>query len=407
LLHLLPATLLVAGMAVAHAETPQLAEQVIKDGVAKLNLKSMPNDVRDYLRTSLEDPATLNKVLASYLEKDSGLAFLKDVNFRFKAFEPRDPSGQTSIGFSYDYSKSVVDGEWGGGCGASCARGYDFSFSARGNVAFDSGRNPDDFLETSLSVTLFQSTGGVSRELSAEGKQRYGQLALKAAQAKSEQELESVYADILHLIADTFSNQYYVDIAGDFSLESNQSFTARQYAYGARFGLDIKGWERSGAMRWSDTSRMAKLNILDYPFALLRLFTGYDTCHDGVLTCFVPRGTSWPTVAVTLAQIKPDAGDPRAALGDSTDYNRSTVEISFKTPIARSARQPLFFSANYRYYRELDAHAAVQAAGFDRYHHTTLVIGSVTGPFISYTNGRLPLDATNDKVFEAGYQIHF
>ncbi len=396
----------VLAAAVAHAEVPEDAETAIHGGVARLKLESLSNGVRDYLRKSLEDPARLNKVLDSYLQKDSGLAFLKDVNFRFKAFEPRDPAGQASIGFSYDYAKSVASGEWGDGCGATCARGYDFSFSARGNVAFDPDRNPDDFLETRLSFSVFQSIGGISRELSADGQKQYNDLVLQAAQARSEQELEKTYAEILRLIAAAFSNQYYVDLSGDFSLESNQSFSAKQYVYGARVGVDVKGWAQSGAKQWGETSLLARLNVFDYPFALVRLFTGYDGCQGG-LACFVPRGTHWPTVAVALAQVKPEAGDPRAAAGDTSDYDRLAGEISFKTPIARMSGEKVFFSANHRLYRELKAIDAVRAAGLDHYRYTAFVIGGIAGPYVSYTNGRLPLDARNDQVFELGYQSHF
>lgn len=402
----LVAAVAVLAAAIARAEIPEDAERAIKGGVAKLKLETLSNGARDYLRKSLEDPARLNKVLDSYLEKDSGLAFLKDVNFRFKVFEPRDPAGQASIGFNYDYAKSMVNGEWGDGCGMTCARGHDFSFSAKGNVAFDPDRNPDDFLETKLSFTVFQSIGGISRELSADGKDQYNKLTLQAAQAKSEQELEKIYAEILRLIADTFSDQYYVDLSGDFSLESNQSFSAKQYVYGARVGVDVKGWARSGAKQWSETSLLAKLNVFDYPFALVRMFTGYDSCKGG-MACFVPRGTNWPTAAITLAQVKPEEGDLRSAAGDTSDYARLAGEISFKTPIARMSGEKVFFSANHRLYQELNAINAVRVAGLDHYRYTTLVIGGIAGPYVSYTNGRLPLDARNDKVFELGYQSHF
>ena len=400
------AGILLFSFATAGAETPETAEKTVRSGTAKPNLKSLSNDVREYLRKSLEDPAKLNKVLDSYLAKDSGLAFLKDINFRFKAFEAREPNTQTSIGFSYDYGKSILNGEWGQGCGDTCARGYDFNFSARGNVAFDPDRNPDDFLETRLSLSLFQSLGGIAKELSAEGKQQYNELTLKAAQAKDERELENVYADILRLIAGTFSNQYYVDLSGDFALESNQSFSAKQYAYGLRLGLDVKGWERSNAERWNETSWLAKLNLIDYPFALLRMLTGYEKCKGGA-SCFLPRATHWPTVSIALARITPEDNDPRLAVGETSDYDRLAGEVSFKTPIARIAGEKIFFSANHRLYQELNASTALRASGLDHYRYTTLAIGAVTGPYVSYTDGRLPLDARNDQVFELGYQSHF
>ena len=389
----------------AGAETAETAKKTVRAGTAKLNLESLSNEVRDYLRKSLEDPANLNKVLDSYLAKDSGLAFLKDINFRFKAFEARDPGSQTSIGFSYDYGKSILDGEWGQGCGDSCARGYDLNFSARGNVAFNADRNPDDFLETKLSLSLFQSLGGVAK-LSGAASDRYNELVIKAAQAKNERELENVYADIMRLIVGTFSNQYYVDLSGDFALESNQSFSAKQYVYGLRLGLDVKGWERSNADHWNETSWLAKLNLFDYPFALLRMLTGYERCKSDSF-CFLPRATHLPTLGIALARINPEDNDPRLAVGETSDYDRLAGEISFKTPIARIAGDKIFFSANHRLYRELNASVTLRASGLDHHRYTTLAIGAVTGPYVSYTNGRLPLDARNDQVFELGYQSHF
>lgn len=367
---------------------------VLAQGLAIPNVVARTDDNIETLRNALESPETKSRLLNTYLVGDHGWQFLRDVNFKFKAFEA-DAANEAALGFSYDYQKSLQDYELK--CSAKfCAQGLDLSLSAMGNVAFDSERNPNDFLETALSFAFFRSIGGVS-EASAAISQSVRELRAAFIAAETEDEEEAAIHKLEELVRPTLTDQFYWEAAGDVSLESDQKFDSKQLVYGVHALFEVKGW--------SDDSAFAKFNILDYPFAALRALTGYETCSGGS-ACFVPRGTSVPTLLVGLARVSPEDEDPRALAGDTSDFDRMRFEASFRTPIARVGDDRLYVSANYRYYKELDASPAVRGLGLDSFDYYTVVLGGSEGIYVSFTEGQLPLDVASDRVFELGYQFH-
>ena len=78
-----------------------------------------------------------------------------------------------------------------------------------------------------------------------------------------------------------------------------------------------------------------------------------------------------------------------------------------RTPVARWEGDPIFFSANYRIYKEINAIAAVKNADLASFDYFVATLGPTDGAFISYTTGKLPLDATNDHVYMIGFKTHF
>jgi hypothetical protein len=48
----------------------------------------------------------------------------------------------------------------------------------------------------------------------------------------------------------------------------------------------------------------------------------------------------------------------------------------------------------------------VKSLGLDDFSFYTIVLGGSQGVYVSYSDGRLPLDAASDQVFELGYQFH-
>ena len=368
---------------------------VLMQGLAVPDVVARTDDNIEALRNSLESPQTQSRLLNTYLTGDHGWQFLRDVNFKFKAFEA-DAANEAALGFSYDYQKSLQD--FALECSAKfCTQGLDLSLSAIGNVAFDSERNPNDFLETALSFAFFRSVGGVS-ELSDAIRQRVRELQAAFISAETEEEEEAAIGKLQDLVRPTLTDQFYWEAAGDVSLESDQKFDSKQLVYGVHALFEVKGW--------SDDSAFAKFNILDYPFAALRALTGYESCGGGGSACFVPRGTSVPTVLLGLARVSPEDDDPRAVAGDTSDYDRMRFEASFRTPIARLGEDRLYISANYRYYKELDASAGVRSLGLDSFDYLTVVLGGSEGIYVSYTEGQLPLDVASDRVFELGYQFN-
>jgi hypothetical protein len=368
---------------------------VLAQGLAIPGIVTRSDETIEILRNVLESPQTESRLLNTYLEGDHGWQFLRDVNFKFKAFEA-DAADDAALGFSYDYQKSVQSHALA--CSAkACAQGLDLSLSAVGNVAFDSERNPNDFLETALSFAFFRSVGGVS-QLSDRAFTQVQQLRAAFVAAKTADSEEAIIRQLQELVRPALTDQFYWEAASDISLESDQNFDRKQLVYGVHALLEVKGW--------SDDSAFAKFNLLDYPFAALRAFTGYESCSGGGSACFVPRGTSLPTVLVGIARVSPQDNDPRALVGEAADFDRLRIEASFRTPIARAGEDRLYISANYRYYKELDASAAVRSLGLDSFDYYTVVLGGSEGVYVSYTEGKLPLDVISDRVFELGYQFN-
>lgn len=343
----------------------------------------------------LESPETLNKVLLTHLDKSHGWQFLKDINFQFKAFESSD-NDDTGLGFSYDYDKSFIGHDLE--CRAEgCVRGLDLSFSAVGNVAFDRDINPRDFLETKLNLAFFQSRGGVQRggaELQSsidEAVERFFDPSI------TDEEADEVGEEVVAQVRQTLTPQFYFSVAGDFSLESDQRFDVTQTVWSLRGAVDYKDW--------SNRTAWTTYNVFDYPAAAIRAATGFDGCGSPSGTCFTPRGSSWPTLVVGIGQVSPSGDDPRALVGDTSDFTRFDAEISYRSPLAQIGDDNVYLSANWRYYGELDASQAVRDADLDKFSLLTLAIGRTQGVFVSYSDGRLPFAFADDQVFELGFKF--
>lgn len=352
------------------------------------------SDVKNALKETLDNPETQSSLLNKYFTADPSWQFLKDIQFKFKAFDV-DGSDDSALGYSYAYDKTIADKELN--CrAAGCARGLDFSLSATGNVAFDSDTNPNDFLKSTASFGFFQSRGAAPqyRDQAHEDEVFANLIALEDefVEAESEEE-EEVIQEIVGLVRPILSDQFYFEIAGDASLESNQRFTEKQWAYGVHGVLEVKSWQID--------SGLSRLNFFDYPFAAIRALSNYEDCG----ACFRPRGTSWPSLLVGLDRVSPQDMDPRALAGDKSDFDRLRVEASFRTPIARIQNNRIYAALNYRYYEELSASTTTEAADLDSFDYFTLTIGGSEGIYVSFTNGKLPLDATDDKVYELGFQF--
>jgi len=360
------------------------------------SFRKSAEDTLDVVRSTLESPETQSRLLNEFIDGDHGWQFLKDVNFKVKTFES-DNGGEAALGFSYDYSKSMQSHDLR--CSRkACTRALDLQLSANGNVAAEAELNPNNFLETQLSFAWFQSTGGVT-EVSDATRAQFKKLQKEFIDAEGDSEEEELAVrNIENLVRPLLSDQFYWEIAGDAAFESDQEFEAKQWTYGVHTVFEVKGW--------NDASALAKFNVLDYPFAALRALTGYETCADGGSSCFKPRGTAWPSVLVGLDRISGAENAPRELAGETGDYDRLRLEASFRTPIARYGDDRLFISVNYRYYEELDAPASVQTADLDSFEFFTVVLGGEDGIYVSYTDGRLPLDLVDDQVFELGYQFH-
>jgi hypothetical protein len=358
----------------------------------------------------LQDPATLNRVLKEVTESNPESNLLSNLHLEFKTFETPDASGATSahLGLAYQYDKSVFTSPIGQDCGDACVQALNLRFTAQGNVAFESETNPADFLEEHLTFGWFRSSGG-ARRLSTEAQDRYNELSLQAAQVPAGREADLVAIDrqVAQLLAGNLTNQFAYEFDADVSLESDQRFRQKHWVYGARAAFDFRAWGSLHASSWQTTPTSAKLNLFDYPFALLRRLTGYTKCSavgNSVGGCFVPLGTSWPTVSVVVAQVQPGSSESRTQIAGDDSYTRIATEVSFKTPIAKWESKPVYISANWRRYDEFSAPTAVRDADLASFEYFVATVGPQRGLFASYASGRLPFDRNGDQVYELGFR---
>jgi hypothetical protein len=190
--------------------------------------------------------------------------------------------------------------------------------------------------------------------------------------------------EVTRIFQEYMTSQFYLDFGLRGGLEANQNFTRKQYVFGGKLGIDFKPWG-SGY-----------LNIFDWPFAAVRLLTGYDEELQ-------PRGSSFPTLFFGVDQVVPSGNDYRTVIGDSANFFRMRAEIAFRTVINRTSR----FEANFRYYKEIGAEDVIRKAGLDEHLYFVAVITAESGLFISYTNGKLPFDLSESQVYSLGFEYNF
>src|SRR5262249_51933668 len=148
-------------------------------------------------------------------------------------------------------------------------------------------QNPDDFLRTQLSMSWFRSTGGL-REFKPGEKDSFVKEfnALGDALVTTKNAADSdVGRAIMQKYQSRCSTMYYWDAGLDAALESNQAFTEKNDTLGAHLGFNVSDGR--------PTSPWSQFNIVDFPAALLRVFTGYEKT-------FQPRGNAVPWIVVGM-----------------------------------------------------------------------------------------------------------
>lgn len=339
------------------------------------------------LREALLDPETLNEILRRLASKSSGLDRLGILELRFKTFYGAD-SSHTSLGLTYQYHKSVA--RTAHPPTAARHQGFELTVDAAGNVAFQSHVNPRDFLEAGVQFGAFRSSGGVATMADTQTSRVLGIMVDSLARfSREELEGSPLLVDASRLFLDQLSTQVFTQLTTSARLESDQRFHAKQVAYGLTFGLDIKAW--------NPASELARLNILDWPFAALRYLTGMDRELQ-------PSGSTLPTLLAGLDLVAPAGDTQREALGEKAAFPRLRLEGAFRTAVAQQGGTRFFFEADARYYRELGASSVIRQANLDESKYLAVAFTASNGMFVSYSTGKLPFDARKDKVWELGFK---
>jgi hypothetical protein len=347
-------------------------------------------DVRGALREVLEDPATLNSLLDIVAPRQGGWRLLQGLDLGFTTFEV-DDSDLRGLGLEYDYQRTVKQEELGRSDAGLTTLNLDLS--AAGNIAFDREINPRDFLKNELTFALARSRGGAVRttpELRDSLLSWRRELALITDEAELER--SETWRNYLAAVTGHLTTQLYLDVGAAGSLESDQTFSQTQHVYRLRVGADLKAWNRS--------SRLARWNLFDWPFAAVRYLSGTDPT-------FTPRGSTFPTVILGLGVVNPGDDSGRLTVGDSTSYPRMDLEVAFKSLVLESSIGQIFFESDLRWFRELGASTPVRAAELDEFTYFAAALTSPDGPYVSWSTGRLPFDARSQQVYELGFKLNF
>jgi len=345
--------------------------------------------LKEGVKSIFSNPDLYNDFFRKYVEKlkanDKGrYTFIRDLDLNFKSFQ--SDTLPVALGFNYNYSNSWVKNKVTEK--STLLQSYNLAF--KGNVAFKKQFNPNDFLEYSLAFDNSFLWGGKVAELDEETSVKMEELqdTILARRERKDPSFLGLYDELAKFISVT--DQFALGIKGKFSFESNQDFSKRQFVPGLLITAGAKGWNKNEALQY--------FNILDYPFALIRLLTGTDKK-------FTIYGATFPSMLFGLDYVLPQDDTTRKELLGTLDaYSRLRFEIGFKTRVARIGKEVLHFSSDFRWYKELNADQIIKDNRLDRSTFFVAAIESNSGLFVSYTTGKLPFDKRNDQVYSLGFK---
>lgn len=297
--------------------------------------ESLKKEFSETLKETLNDPETFNFVLKELTGSGSSASLLKDLNLKFNTFRYDDTS---AIGFTYDYNKVIKENTLSSD--VNDKTGIVFNLSSGGNIVLTNDPNPFDYMQSNLSFHFYKSIGGtvaITEELVI----KKNELEAELVEFTDIDELNNskVWKEYLKIVTSNLTDQFYFDFSLNAAIESNQDITLKNYTYGAKLGIDIKAWNSS--------STLASLNIFDWPFAVTRWLTGTE---DNIY----PRGSTIPTLLVKLDYVDPQKDPLRENINELDMYPRLGFEAAFKTLVAETHGEPVYFSANLSYFKELN-----------------------------------------------------
>lgn len=365
-----------------------ITSATISDSTLKDELIGELTNKVDSLKDNPEFYSKVWKFIVERITKNDSSAgrWLNELSLDFKTFQNED-SSSTSLGFSYDAS---LERAWIKEKN-SHRNGTSVAFNAQGNVALKKEVNPNNFLTSKLALNFFHIGGGVflkdkskSNAELAELRQRMSAMTSRDAILASEEWKN--FNDIVKL-----KNSWIIKYDLNGGLESNQDFSKYQNTIGVRVGGGVKSWNTNDLL--------SKLNIVDYPFALLRSLTGYEKepglCLYGSTTPLLLIGYDYVTPEKDITREKADP--------NLKPFPRINFELGFRTIAGKAASQTLYFNSSLRYYYEPGASKEIKSAKLDRFRYFAASLTSSSGLFISYTYGQLPFDRKNEQVYQLGF----
>lgn len=356
-----------------------------------LKTKGLPEDsFEEFLHQLSRDPDLYNGLWRNVMQQADGTRWelLRDINLRFKTFQAKNDL-PSSLGMSYAFSFDYMDFS---GSGRS-QRVQSVGINTRGNVAFIPDHNPNDFLETHLSYSFSSVYGGtVNTPGDTSVYEHLNQLedSLVMFADMSSDTVKRLLAQFNEHLS--LSPQYYFRLHPRLGFESNQAFTRMQYVTGLSVGMGAKVWDQDSRLRW--------LNLPDYPFAFIRRLLGTDSR-------FAIYGNTIPVLRAGVSYVVPiEHAERKQITGDLTAFPRLEGEAGFKTFLGSIRDDKLFFSAAYRYYQEVSPQFSLKHSGLATHHYLVMSLETVSGFFVSYAGGKLPLDSRYDQVYSMGFNYN-
>jgi hypothetical protein len=361
--------------------------------------KKLPKNLGDALTSILREPDMQNSVLRNITnllwqsdQSNELLGFLNDLNLRPKVFHAQNTSDEAVLGVEYNFSKSIANRVFFES--SKNPLGLSFNLEAKGNVAMNAKKNPEDFLQTGGALHLFQGFGGIS-PLIPSGKEWFGARD-EATTAAGDIPPSPNWRDdprwrkSAEMIKNFIIPQLFYDVSAHATLESDQQFHDKQYIYGGQLGVVYRDWKDSSPVRW--------LNLLDYPFAFLRMFKGE----------FSPSGRAFPALIAGIDSVDPSENDTRLAIDPSKKpYARARFEVAFKTKAIERKQQDLYFSASYRRFQELSPSSSIKGSNLDVQDYFVMKMDLPMHFNVSYSTGKLPIDRKDDQVYALGWDFKF
>ena len=334
---------------------------------------------------NLRDPHTLNSALGKVEGVVPGGLLVKALDLHFVNVQEGENQG---MGLRYQWSKSLARTRHVQG---TTHWGYDVLAATQGLLTIDTDDNPEELLESQFNPHLFFSLGGQVDSATVAGHLQLIQDSIFAYQQfdrNAPPQLEGLFARIW----DGLSTEFYFTAGPEARFESDQTLSQTQWALGGRVGLDLKAW--------NPDSPLAKMNVFDWPAALLRRLGGMDQT-------FRPSGSAIPTVLLSWHRVSASANPVREALEGLAPYSRWGAEVNYRSQIAGTESGPIWLEVSYRHHEEVNPSKAVKDAELSAYDRLKLGFFGPHGVGMWWAMGRLPLDTKEADHFGLGFRVRF
>ena len=371
------------------ARTADSADSLVAD---KVIARMLDKFGREDLFNDLKEPL-LTHILESVDGKELTLpGFFQDLHITPKFFHAEGEDTDGVLGFEFNFKKSAANRVMREK--TDSPMGVSWTLEAKGNVAADAKKNPNNLLESGTSLHLFQGIGGVTPRSTTpeETKKKLDEaISLAATDPEFLKQRGPRYAALANEVTQQLKPQFFWDLQAHATLESDQQFHKKQWAYGGKLSLVGRDWKNNSAL--------GRANVFDYPFAATRwLFNKED---------FMPSGRTLPSLVIGLDQVDPSKDEERFKLDSSKDkFTRWRAEAAFKTRVLTWEQQKLFVRATYRYFKEASPSAAIEKAGRDEFKYFVVKVDLPAKFFATYTRGKLPFDRKSGEVYALGWALH-